>query len=104
MRSEIQKRVQKLCSKMSQATSVDAILAPNLNVNNFNVFNSDENSVREEFYRNLEASFFNLTLFGANSIEHLFEREKSKRFLVDRPNLVSRSGRRRRDQKGELSL
>ena len=89
---------------MSQATSVDAILAPNLNVNNFNVFNSDENSVREEFYRNLEASFFNLTLFGANSIEHLFEREKSKRFFVDRPHLVSRSGRRRRDQKGELSL
>jgi len=53
-----------------------------------------------DFYRVLEPHV-NLTFFGADSVKELFDRERKKQFLVDRP----RSKRRRkRDKKGGNDL
>jgi hypothetical protein len=59
--------------------------------------NDDSLNVRQEVLRHLEPHF-NLTFFGVDSLQQLFDREHKKRFLVDRPKVFGR--RRKRDKKG----
>ena len=67
-----------------------------MSLSNFKYNVPDINLISDDFYRVLEPHV-NLTFFGAGSVKQLFERERKKQFLVDRP----RSKRRRkRDKKG----
>jgi hypothetical protein len=59
--------------------------------------NDDSLNVRQEVLRHLEPHF-NLTFFGVDSLQQLFDREHKKRFLVDRSKVFGR--RRKRDKKG----
>jgi hypothetical protein len=71
-------------------------LTKKMSLSNFEQNFFDINLVGDDFYRVLEPHV-NLTFFGAGSVKQLFENERKKQFLVDRPRMKRR---RKRDKKG----